>query len=210
MWSFTKRSVAHTRLLPLAGILASSVFWIQSPGLAQIYLNPNNQNMTRNRVSIELGNGIRCSSDGGSVASLSFSAGAYPDQLGNNSLVVSPQVGNSSIANQSSLMALASVNIPLGRTDQKFDCTPLLKDAIIKARIENLRQLVDEDVISESQYRKALIKLFGPLSNELGISSSAPASEAGATLTIPAASSGSAAAPSKVGTSPVPAPQSAP
>jgi hypothetical protein len=30
--------------------------------------------------------------------------------------------------------------------------------------MENLRQLVDEDVISESQFKKALLSLYGPLS----------------------------------------------
>jgi hypothetical protein len=29
--------------------------------------------------------------------------------------------------------------------------------------MENLRQLVDEDVISESQFKKALLSLYGPL-----------------------------------------------
>ena len=31
--------------------------------------------------------------------------------------------------------------------------------------MENLRQLVDEEVISESQYKKALLGLFGPLNS---------------------------------------------
>jgi len=171
-------------LFPLAGIVVTTLLWTQGSAIAQIYLNPNIPNMQRSRVSIELGNGIRCTSDGGSISSLTFSAGAYPDQLGNNSLVVNPQVGNTSISSQSSLMALMSLNIPLGRTDQKFDCMPLLKDAIVKARIDNLRQLVDEDVISESQYRKALLELFGPLSD--GSSPEAkPAVREGATLVIP-------------------------
>lgn len=30
--------------------------------------------------------------------------------------------------------------------------------------MENLRQLVDEDVITESQFKKALLSLYGPLS----------------------------------------------
>jgi hypothetical protein len=35
---------------------------------------------------------------------------------------------------------------------------------MIRTRMENLRQLVDEDVISESQYKQALLSLYGPLS----------------------------------------------
>jgi hypothetical protein len=37
--------------------------------------------------------------------------------------------------------------------------------------MENLRQLMDEDIISESQYKKALLGLFGPLtSSEMDLS----------------------------------------
>jgi hypothetical protein len=45
-----------------------------------------------------------------------------------------------------------------------FSCQPLLKDAMIRTRMENLRQLVDEEVITESQYKQALLSLYGPLS----------------------------------------------
>jgi len=41
-----------------------------------------------------------------------------------------------------------------------FSGQPLLKDAIIRTRMENLRQLVDEDIITESQYKKALLSLY--------------------------------------------------
>ena len=33
----------------------------------------------------------------------------------------------------------------------------------MKMRMENLRQLVDDEVITESQYKKALLSLYGPL-----------------------------------------------
>ncbi len=155
--------------------------------------------MQRSRVSIDLGGGIRCSSDGGSVPSLSFSAGAYPDQWGAaNEVILAPNAA-SNVGNRSSLLAMLSINVPLAKTSQSFDCNALLKDAQIKARIENLRQLVDEDVISESQYRKALLKLFGPLSEELGVLEPAPT--AGSSVVVPPAATG----PGKVGNSPVPA-----
>ncbi len=176
------------RIVHLAGLFAlagagSGHLVAFAPAHAQIYLSPNQGNTQRSRVSIDLGGGIRCSSDGGSVPSLSISAGAYPDQWGAaNEVIVTPNAtGN--VGNRSSLLALMSVTLPLAKTNQNFDCTSLLKDAQIKARIENLRQLVDEDVISESQYRKALLKLFGPLSEELG--GLVPAPSSGSTVVIP-------------------------
>ena len=60
---------------------------------------------------------------------------------------------------------MLSVNIPLSRRHHSLNCAPLLKDAIIRTRMENLRQLVDEEVISESQYKQALLDLYGPLSS---------------------------------------------
>ncbi len=131
-------------------------------------------------MSIDLGN-VRCNSDGGALPNLSVSAGAYPDQWG-NSVSVSQSSGNASIGNQSSLLAMVSVNIPLARSHQSFSCQPLLKDAIIRTRMENLRQLVDEEVITESQYKQALLHLYGPLSGaELTL---APPPRQGATLTL--------------------------
>lgn len=127
---------------------------------AQIYLNPMQQPMTRSRVSIDLGDGLRCSSDGGSVPTMSLSVGAYPDQWGGDNIIFE---SNRSVANQSSLLGLLSVNIPLNKTSQSFDCKALLHDAQIKARLANLRELVEENILSESQYRAAVIKLYGSL-----------------------------------------------
>ena len=62
-----------------------------------------------------------------------------------------------------SLLALLSLNVPLATSNRQFNCQTLLKDAQIKVRIDNLRQLLDEDVISESQFRSALLALYGPL-----------------------------------------------
>lgn len=103
---------------------------------------------------------LRCNSDSGALPSLSLSAGAYPDQWGYN-VNIAPNANNSSIGSQSSLLALATLNIPLARSQANFSCQSLLKDAQIKARIDNLRQLVEENVITESQYKRALRTLFG-------------------------------------------------
>ena len=133
-------------------------------------------------MSIDLG-GLRCSADGGGVPSLSLSAGAYPDQWGNN-VNVAPNANNNSIGSQSSFLALVTLNIPLARSQSDFNCQALLKDAQIKARIDNLRQLVEDNVITESQYQKALRGLFGAeLSSALQAPAAAPAA-GGAALTV--------------------------
>jgi hypothetical protein len=148
--------------------------------LAQIYLAPNQQFPQGSRVSIDLGN-VRCNSDGGALPNLSVSAGAYPDQWGNR-ISVAQSSGNASIGNQSSLLAMVSLNIPLAGSNPRFSCQALLKDAVIRTRMENLRQLVDEDVITESQYKQALLSLYGPLSaRELAVP---PSPMRGATLTL--------------------------
>lgn len=127
--------------------------------------------------------GLRCNADGGALPSLSLSAGAYPDQWGNN-VNVAPNA-SSSIGNQSSLLALVTLNIPLARSRSEFSCQTLLKDAQIKARIDNLRLLVEENVISESQYQKALRSLFGAQFVELGANAANPA--AGVSVVLPSA-----------------------
>jgi hypothetical protein len=129
-----------------------------APAAAQIYLNPIQQNMTRSRVSIDMGDGLRCTSDGGSVPTLSLSMGAYPDQWGSDVTVYERNTGS-----QSSLLGLVSVHVPLGGTSQKFDCNALLKDAKIRARLDNLRELVDENIISDAQYRAAVLQLYQPI-----------------------------------------------
>jgi hypothetical protein len=130
--------------------------------VAQIFLAPNQQFPQGSRVSIDLGS-VRCNADAGALPNLSLSAGAYPDQLGNN-VSVAQTDGNATVGNQSSLLAILSLNIPLSRSNNAFSCQPLLKDAMIRTRMENLRQLVDEEVITESQYKQALLSLYGPLS----------------------------------------------
>jgi len=146
-------------------LLTLAICFCLSPqaAIGQIYLAPNQQFPQGSRVSIDLG-AVRCNADAGALPNLSLSAGAYPDQWG-NSVSVAQSNGNASIGNQSSLLAMLSLNVPLARGDKAFSCQPLLKDAMIRTRMDNLRQLVDEEVISESQYKQALLSLYGPLSS---------------------------------------------
>jgi len=183
MWRLASGTVHRAGVLALAlggGSLCGSLPW--QGALAQIFLAPTQQFPQGSRVSIDLG-GLRCNADGGALPSLSLSAGAYPDQWGNN-VNVAPNA-SSSIGNQSSLLALVTLNIPLARSRSEFSCQTLLKDAQIKARIDNLRLLVEENVISESQYQKALRSLFGAQFVELGVNAANPA--AGVSVVLPSA-----------------------
>jgi hypothetical protein len=161
MWRLVSGTIHSAGLLALAlCTLACSTIFSKQAAVAQIYLAPTQQFPQGSRVSIDQG-ALRCNSDSGALPSLSISAGAYPDQWG-YSVNVAQNANNSSIGSQSSLLALATLNIPLARSQANFSCQSLLKDAQIKARIDNLRQLVEEGVITESQYKKALKSLFGP------------------------------------------------
>lgn len=153
-----KHSSKHPPFAHLLCAAGVAVAVTASPAAAQIYLNPIQQNMTRSRVSIDMGDGLRCTSDGGSVPTLSLSMGAYPDQWGSDVTVY-----DRSTVSQSSLLGLVSVHVPLGGTSQKFDCNALLKDAKIRARLDNLRELVDENIISDEQYRAAVRQLYQPI-----------------------------------------------
>lgn len=130
-----------------------------APVGAQIYLNPSQATMSPARVTIDFGNGIRCSSDGGSIPSLSFSAGAYPDQWG----VSRNSSANGLVNGTSSMMGLVTLHVPLQARKPGVDCETMLQESLLKARIENLRQLLEEEVISETQFRQALAKMAGAL-----------------------------------------------
>lgn len=170
MWNFIARLIQRASLLALGSVSIISPW--SSKALAQIFLAPNQQFPQGSRVSIDVGN-IRCNSDGGALPNLSISAGAYPDQLGGG-ISLSQQNSSSTIGSQSTMMALLSLNIPLRTSNPRFSCLSLLRDAQIRTRMENLRQLVDEDVISESQFKKALLSLYGPLSGSEFESSQSP------------------------------------
>ena len=190
MWRLASGTVHRAGLLPLArvavGLVGCSLGVLSDPSaLAQIYLAPSQQFPQGSRVSIDLG-GLRCNADGGALPSLSLSAGAYPDQWGNN-VNVAPNASNNSIGNQSSLLALVTLNIPLARSRSEFNCQSLLKDAQIKARIDNLRQLVEENVISESQYQQALKALFGPELGSAGSTHASASEHRGSTVVLSSA-----------------------
>jgi len=179
MWRLSPRAVHRAGVLTLAG---TALLSCAPPAVvAQIYLAPSQQYPQGSRVSIDLG-GLRCNSDAGALPNLALSAGAYPDQWGTN-VNLATQANNNSIGSQSSLLALITLNIPLARAQPDFSCMALLKDAQIKARMDNLRLLVDENVISESQYHQALRALFGPLSG--GRQLQEPVRAGGASLAIP-------------------------
>lgn len=146
--------VAHLFAL---GAFALIEPWCQ-PASAQIFLSPNQQYPQRPRVTLDLGGGVRCSVEGGASPSLSLSIGAYPDLIFDN-VVVNPN-NSSSAGQQSQLFALASVNIPLNQKVNNFSCDQLLQDVQLRTRLQSLRELADENILSESQYRTAVMEAF--------------------------------------------------
>jgi hypothetical protein len=145
--------VAH---LFAVGALTLTEPWCH-PASAQIFLSPNQQYPQRPRFTLDVGGGVRCSVEGGASPSLSFSVGAYPDLIFDNVVVNST---SSSAGQQSQLFALASINIPLNQKVNNFSCDQLLQDVQLRTRLQSLRELADENIISESQYRKAVMEAF--------------------------------------------------
>lgn len=174
----------HPAVAHLCTLAAVALICTANGARAQIYLNPTQQTMTRSRVSIDMGDGLRCTSDGGSVPSLGVSIGAYPDQWGGNNVVFD---SSRNTTNQSSLLGLVSVFVPLSKTSQSFDCKALLEDAQFKARLANLRDLLEDDLISESQYREAVQRLLSTLmKRDQGVMTVNPPPQPGvATITVP-------------------------
>lgn len=101
--------------------------------------------------------GVRSSFKGGASPSLSLSVGAYHDLIFDN-LVVNP--ASSSAGQQSQLFALASINIPLNQKVNNFSCDQLVQDVQLRTRLQSLRELDDENILSESQDRTAVIEPF--------------------------------------------------
>lgn len=124
---------------------------------AQIFLSPNQQFPQRSRGTLDLGGGVRCSFEGGAGPSLSLSVGAYPDVLMRD-VVVNSNVSN--VASQSGIFSLITLNLPLGGSKNRFSCDDLLEDAKLRARLQSLRELADENIISESQYQEAVFDLY--------------------------------------------------
>lgn len=83
--------------------------------------------------------------------------GAYPDVLMRD-VVVNSNVSN--VASQSGIFSLITLNLPLGGSKNRFSCDDLLEDAKLRARLQSLRELADENIISESQYQEAVFDLY--------------------------------------------------
>lgn len=127
-------------------------FLIPKSVYSQVYLNNNNSRMTRSKASLDMGNGIRCSSDGGSVPTLSMSVGALPDRL--YDVYDDPNRNG-----PSSLSAMVSVNVPLLQTSQDFRCNDLFEQALVRSKIENLREMYDEGILTDRQFQSMSLKL---------------------------------------------------
>ena len=135
-------------MLSMGGLILLQ-FLIPKSVYSQVYLNNNNSRMTRSKASLDMGNGIRCSSDGGSVPTLSMSVGALPDRFYDDLNTNGP----------SSLSAMVSVNVPLLQTSQDFRCNDLFEQALVRSKIENLREMYDEGILTDKQFQSMSLKL---------------------------------------------------
>jgi hypothetical protein len=148
----------HRQVTPLLALGALILTALQShPSKSQIFLSPNQQYPQRPRATLDVGGGVRCSLEGGASPSLSLSVGAYPDLILDNVVVNS---NSSSAGQQSQLFALATLNIPLNQKTRNFSCDALLQDVQLRTRLQSLRELADENILTESQYRKAVTDAY--------------------------------------------------
>ena len=129
---------------------------ILSEARAQIFLSPQSPTSERSSTNINI-DGVSCSAAGGSVPSITMSVGADPyaindfDGLAGNTNASSPFLG------------IVSLNIPLKRTSQSFSCNDLYDLAVKKSKLASLRELVDEQIISEDQYARAVQNIYKEL-----------------------------------------------
>ena len=122
---------------------------------AQIFLSPQNTTATRSNASINI-DGTRCSSSGGNVPSLSVAVGADPYSINYfNDFDI-----NDNSNRNSPFLGIVSINIPLQRTNQNFNCSQLHDLAVKKSKLTSLREMVDEQIITEDQYTKAVQNLY--------------------------------------------------
>ena len=135
-------------MLSMGGLIILQ-FLIPKSVYSQVYLNNNYSRMTRSKASLDMGNGVRCSSDGGSVPTLSMSVGALPDRFYDDLNTNGP----------SSLSAMVSVNVPLLQTSQDFRCNDLFEQALVRSKIENLREMYDEGILTDRQFHSMSLKL---------------------------------------------------
>ncbi len=154
MFSFNSRIILNSCVLSLGGLILLQ-FLVPKSVYSQVYLNNNNSRMTRSKASLDMGDGIRCSSDGGSVPTLSMSVGALPDRLYDDDIVYNDFNRNG----PSSLSAMVSVNVPLLQTSQDFRCNELFEQVLVRSKIENLREMYEEGILTDRQFQSMSLKL---------------------------------------------------
>lgn len=131
------------------------IFFKPQSAKGQIFLSPQNPQSTRSSATINI-DGTRCSSTGGNVPSLTMSVGADP-----YALTEFGEVETSN--NKSPFLGIVSLNIPLTRTGQAFNCNELHDLAVKKSKLNTLREMVDEEIITDQQYIKAVQSLYGDI-----------------------------------------------
>ena len=128
---------------------------IISTARAQIFLSPQTPSANQSSATIDIDN-TRCSSSGGSVPSLSLSVGADPYAVN----YFNDFNAETSSNNSSPFLGIVSLNIPLRKTNQNFNCNELHDLAVRKSKLNSLREMVDEQIITEDQYSKAVQNLY--------------------------------------------------
>lgn len=154
MFTLNPRIIFNSCLLSLGGLVLLQHL-DNLPAYSQVYLNNNTTTMSRSNASIDMGNGIRCSSNGGSVPTMSMSVGALPDRLYDTNIINSDLYRST----PSNLSAMLSVNVPLLQTSQSYRCNELFNQALIRSKIDNLREMYEEGIITESQFYSMSLKL---------------------------------------------------
>ena len=142
-------------LFSLLSVLLLGLESIFSQVRAQIFLSPQSPTSERSSTNINI-DGVSCSAAGGSVPSITMSVGADPYAINN----FDDLVGNSNTNTSSPFLGILSLNIPLRRTNQSFSCNELYDLAVKKSKLASLRELVDEQIISEDQYARAVQDIY--------------------------------------------------
>ena len=138
----------------ILSVLLVALGSIISEARAQIFLSPQSPTSERSSTNINI-DGVSCSAAGGSVPSITMSVGADPYAIND----FDGLVGNAN----SPFLGIVSLNIPLKRTNQSFSCNELYDLAVKKSKLASLRELVDEQIISEDQYAMAVQNIYKEL-----------------------------------------------
>ena len=140
----------------LLSVLLVALGSIISEARAQIFLSPQSPTSERSSTNINI-DGVSCSAAGGNVPSITMSVGADPYAIND----FDGLVGNANA--NSPFLGIVSLNIPLKRTNQSFSCNELYDLAVKKSKLASLRELVDEQIISEDQYAMAVQNIYKEL-----------------------------------------------